>query len=60
MTAEHRKSIDKQAALRVVDAQSTLCAILENGVVVVTFAFLSRWHQAARVFEKSRRHHPHE
>jgi len=36
----------------------------QNGVyavfVVFTFAFLSRKFQAARIFLKSRRHHPHE
>jgi hypothetical protein len=49
MTAEHRKSIAKQAALRVIDVQSALRAVLENGVVVFTFAFLSRECQAAGV-----------
>jgi hypothetical protein len=49
MTAEHRKSIAKHAALRMMDVESALCAVLENGVVVFTFAFLSHKCRAAGV-----------
>jgi hypothetical protein len=50
MTAEHRRSIARQAALLVIDVQSVLCTVFENGVVVFTFAFLSRQCRAAGVF----------
>jgi hypothetical protein len=50
MTAEHRRSIAKQAALRVIYVEIALPAVFENGVVVFTFAFLSRQCRAAGVF----------
>jgi hypothetical protein len=40
MAAQHSRSSATPAALRAIDVQSALCAVLEHGIVVFTFAFL--------------------
>ena len=50
MTAAYSMRIAKDALLQTAPVQSALCAVLENGIVVFTFAFLSRKHGAAGVF----------